>query len=57
MNETLLEQLIKVYNTLLLVNTRGEDTVVMGQCLSSFKNVLLELQNNLSNPVQPDEKE
>lgn len=57
MNETLLEQLIKVYNTLLLVNTRGEDTVVMGQCLSSFKNVLLELQNNLSNPIQPDENE
>lgn len=57
MNEILLEQLIKIYNTLLLVNTRGEDTVVMGQCLSSFKSVLLELQNNLSNPIQPDENE
>lgn len=39
-----LEQLIKIYNTLTLISTRGEDTIVMGQCLSAMRNTLTEMQ-------------
>lgn len=39
-----LEQLIKIYNTLGLVSTKGEDTIMMGQCLSTFRTVLMEMQ-------------
>lgn len=44
-----LEQLMKIYNTLLLVSTKGEDTVIMGQCLSAFREVLTELKSQTIN--------
>lgn len=44
-----LEQLIKIYNTLNLVSTKGEDTIVMGQCLNAFKKVLVDMQNITEN--------
>lgn len=44
MTQELLEQLIKTYNTLLLISTKGEDTVIMGQCLTSMHNILMEIQ-------------
>lgn len=43
-----IEQLFKVYNTLLMISTRGEDTILMGQCLSALHQVLSEIQNNQS---------
>jgi hypothetical protein len=30
-------QLTRIYNTLLLVRTSGEDTVIMGDCLKALK--------------------
>lgn len=39
------EQMVKIYNTLTLVSTRGEDTVIMGQCLAAFKDILTQMQN------------
>ena len=47
MNEHL-DQLIRVYNTLLTVSTKGEDTVVMGQCLSVMRESLSAIQETLS---------
>lgn len=44
MTQKLLEQLIKTYNTLLLISTKGEDTMIMGQCLTSMRNILMEIQ-------------
>lgn len=35
MNEA--NQLTRIYNTLLLVKTSGEDTVNMGKCLETFR--------------------
>lgn len=35
MNEA--NQLARIYNTLLLVKTSGEDTVNMGKCLETFR--------------------
>ena len=46
MTQNILEQLIKIYNTLLIVSTKGEDTVIMGQCLNAFHQVLNELQKD-----------
>ena len=39
-----IDQLIKVYNTLLSISTKGEDTIVMGHCLSTMRESLVELQ-------------
>lgn len=46
MTQNTLEQLIKIYNTLLIVSTKGEDTIIMGQCLNAFHQVLSELQKD-----------
>ena len=40
MNIECAEQLVRIYNTLRLVKTSGEDTVLMGKCLESFQNLL-----------------
>lgn len=42
-----LEQLIRIYNTLLSVSTKGEDTIIMAQCLSAMRQVLTELQQDV----------
>lgn len=48
MTQNHLEQLIRVYNTLLGVSTKGEDTMMMGQCLAVMKDVLVDIQNSMS---------
>ena len=45
MTEKQLNQLTKIFNTLKLVMTNGEDTIVMAQCLSAFKEFLVEAQS------------
>lgn len=34
------EQLIRIYNTLSLISTKGEDTVAMAQCLLALKQII-----------------
>lgn len=46
MNEIQLNQLVRIFNTLKLVNTCGEDTIIMAQCLTSFKELLEDIQKN-----------
>lgn len=46
MNNSQIEQLVKVYNTLLMVTTKGEDTIIMGQCLHALYQILSEIQNS-----------
>ena len=41
MNYNDLELLTRIYNTLLLVNTKGEDTMIMGECLRVLQNFVL----------------
>lgn len=36
-------QLERIYNTFCLVNTNGEDTIIMGQALNAFKIYLQQL--------------
>ena len=37
-------QLTRIYNTLLIVGTKGEDTIIMGDCLKAFKSLLPEIE-------------
>lgn len=47
MDKQLFEQLVRIYNTLTTISTKGEDTVVMATCLTSFKESLILMQSNL----------
>ena len=45
MTEQELKQLGKIYNTLTLVSTKGEDTITMAECLKALKALYQELKN------------
>ena len=48
-----LTQLSKIYNTLGMISTKGEDTLVMADCLRAMENVLKEIiENNQNNASQ-----
>lgn len=42
MNENIRSQLKKILNTMTLIHTSGEDTILMGECLVSLNNLLAE---------------
>ena len=44
MNEQVRNQLMKLYNTMGLIHTSGEDTLVMAECLVVLKNIIIENQ-------------
>lgn len=46
--EQQLQQLARIYNTLCLISTKGEDTMTMADCLRALKEVYEQLsaQNN-----------
>ena len=44
MNENQFSQMVKIFNTLTLITTSGENTIIMGQCLSAFKDLIAEIQ-------------
>lgn len=52
MEKNIIEQLVKIYNTLLLVSTKGEDTVIMGQCLGAFHQILTQLQKTMTSNIE-----
>lgn len=35
-----INHLARIYNTLLMVKTQGEDTIIMGKCLESLQSFL-----------------
>ena len=51
-----LTQFSRIYNTLLQVNTHGEDTMVMGDCLRALQRLILEIDNINSAPQVPIEE-
>ena len=52
-----LQQLARIYNTLLTINTKGEDTVVMADCIRAFQQVLLEIRDSIgSDAIQVAEE-
>ncbi len=46
-----LQQLARIYNTLLTVTTKGEDTVIMADCIRAFQQVLLEIRDSMGTDV------
>ena len=52
-----LEQLFRIYNTLLLINTKGEDTMAMGDCLKAMKSFISNEKEVLDNQQTTTEEE
>ena len=50
-----LTQLSRIYNTLLQVNTHGEDTMIMGDCLRALQRIILAIDDMNSQPQAPEE--
>ena len=42
-----LEILSRIYNTLLLINTKGEDTIVMADCLNAMRSFIINEKQDL----------
>lgn len=49
MNYEKLENLSRIYNTLLLINTKGEDTLTMADCLKAFRSFILNEKKEIEN--------
>ena len=39
------EQLTRIYNTMLTINTKGEDTLIMADCLRALEQVIVQIQS------------
>ena len=57
MNYNDLELLTRLYNTLLLINTKGEDTILMGDCLKALQNFVLTKKEEIESQVQTSKVE
>lgn len=57
MTQLQLNQLIRIYNTLTTVSTKGEDTLIMADCLRAFKNSIEEFQRMQQQEKQQEIKE
>lgn len=55
MSESQVKNLTKLYNTLLLITTRGEDTLIMAECLKALQKTIEEgaLEAGLTVKEQP----
>lgn len=51
MTQEQLTQLARIYNTLMQVNTKGEDTFIMADCLRALQKVLVDIQDQDIMPV------
>lgn len=40
-----MDQLVKIYNTLLTVSTKGEDTLTMAECLKALRQTIMEMSS------------
>lgn len=45
MDNNQINQLTRIFNTLKLVNTHGEDTLLMAQCLTALKDFIEEVSS------------
>ena len=44
-----LEMLSRIYNTLLTVSTKADDTVIMGDCFKAFRSFNLDKKDKIEN--------
>lgn len=52
----MLNKLIQVYNTLSMVETHGQGTILMANSLGNLKEIIEEIQNG-SKPVEDDDEQ
>lgn len=52
----MVEKLSKLYNTLLLIETKGENTKIMAQCIAYLEQMIAEERTEAVAPVESDEK-
>ena len=50
-----LETLSRIYNTLLLINTKGEDTLVMADCLNALCTFVMNERQVLDTQIKVEE--
>lgn len=41
-----LEQLVRIYNTMLTIGTKGEDTLTMADCLRALEQIIVNINKN-----------
>lgn len=56
MTQSQKEQLTRIYNTLMLISTKGEDTLVMADCLRAIQQLYNEETSVLENLVISEEE-
>ena len=54
MSEKQVTQLTQLYNTLLLISTRGEDTMIMAECIKALQQIIQEGAKEAGLSVQPE---
>lgn len=53
-----LEQLIRIHNTMFNINTKGEDTLIMSDCLRALQEVIQQIdKNNQPSPAATSPEE
>lgn len=52
-----LVQFSRIYNTLLTIETKGENTIIMGDCLRAFQQSMQEVQNQPIPVKEPESNE
>lgn len=52
MNKYQLEQLVRIYNTLTTISTKGEDTITMAECLTTLRPLIFTLQQEMKNDIK-----
>lgn len=56
MTQEYLTKLAQIYNTLLTVGTKGQDTIIMGQCLSAFQQLIMLASSDVNAPIEDTEE-
>ena len=51
------EQLTRIYNTMLGIGTKGEDTLIMADCLRALEQVIVQINQQSAAPQQIKEEE
>ena len=54
MTKEQLTLLSQIYNTLLLVETKGENTMIMAECIKALQGVIGEVAKELGATVSPE---
>lgn len=57
MTNELTNELTKLYNTLLLIETKGENTKIMAQCLQYLEQMIVAERNKSVEPEHTEEEQ